>query len=149
MALYHFNQLWLDAAARGEILTWIVLFNGVFKVALEMMPPDRPLEHADEQRGGFLSDEPSLLSCPNGRILVASLDRLGQGDLEPLAVIEPGLYRAALSKDYDREPDHWFLENETEYPASDGPAWLIRLQKLQVTTTPCRIHRQRHTRDLR
>ncbi len=128
-SLYYFNQQWIDAASRSEILVWIVLFDGIYKIAMDVHPLSPRLVLTDEQKEPFLGDRLHLLSCPSGRIIVASLSDLGRQDLEPAAVVEPGTYRVGLTVDYKGEPDHWFLEDPSEYPSSDGPDWSVQMQK--------------------
>ena len=126
-ALYRFNDQWIDAAARGEILAWIVLFDGVFKtVATILVPPPR-IAPTMAQAREFLGGDYHPLVCPSGRIVVASLSDLGHRSLEPLVVVEPGTYHVALTRHDDQEDEHSFLTDPAQYPPSDGPDWSIEV----------------------
>jgi hypothetical protein len=131
-SLYHFNQQWVDCAARGELLTWIVLFDGIFKASVEVLDPSPVLVLTDWQKQQYLADEPYLLSCPSGELMVASLSDLGSRDLQPVAVVEPGMYRVALTRDDDREADHSFLESLQEYPRTSPADWRLHVQRVET-----------------
>jgi len=125
--LYRFNDQWIAATARGEILTWIVLFDGVFKTTAKILVPPPRIDPTTEQVQAFLGQDYHPLVCPSGRIMVASLNDLGNHSLEPLVVVEPGTYRVALTRDDDQEDKHSFLTDPAQYPPLDGPDWSIDL----------------------
>lgn len=125
--ILEFNQLWIDAAARGEILVWVVLFDGVYKVIARVLPFRPSITPTMEQTTAFLGQEYHALFCPSGRIMVASLSDLGSQSLEPLVVVEPGTYHVALTVDDSQEAKHGFLDDVAQYPPTDGPDWSIKL----------------------
>jgi hypothetical protein len=128
--LYYFNQHWIDAAARGEILAWTLVFDGVFKVAVDVLPSHSPFIVTDEQASAFLGGQAHPLACPSGRLIVASLSDRGQTDVAPVVVVEPGTYRVALTVDAEQEDKHSFLEDLADYPSTDGPDWSIQIQQV-------------------
>jgi hypothetical protein len=124
-ALYYFNDRWRDAATRGEIVWWALVFDGVFRATatvLERPPePTSGLAHPP----ALMDPTDHLLTCPSGRIVVASLHELGNPTLEPLLVIAPGTYHVVVRQDDEQENAHYFLTDPAEYPPQDGPDWSI------------------------
>jgi hypothetical protein len=129
--LLHFNAALDSLARQGEVMAWTVLFDGVFKVAVEVLTPTNDIS-LDEQEASNSSDDSRLLWCPSGKLTVACLGALGRSDLAPIVVIEPGVYRARLQRNLDQEDRHYFLEELSHYPPTEGPDWHIWLQMRNV-----------------
>jgi hypothetical protein len=128
-ALFHFNGGWVRLAEKGELLSWITLFDGVFKVELRLLSENPQIAFKESETNFFLGEGKfNRLYCPSGKIAVASLGDLGTDLIIPMAIVEAGCYKAAFYCD-DQENDHYFLEDESEYPAGDGPDWIIYLQR--------------------
>jgi len=128
-ALLYFNGSLADAGQRGELVSWFVLFDGVYKAVLSVVLPHPPLPPADQAAphpGGQIHP----LVCPSGRIVLASLHALNDSDPAPAVIVEPGTYRTVVHFDADQEAKHRFLDDLSEYPGADGPDWRILLQKL-------------------
>src|SRR5262245_43651314 len=75
---FDFNQILIDGTARGELLAWTLLFDGVFRAVIEIagpLPGDAgnldPIENLG--RDELTAD----LSFPSGRLIVACLSSLG------------------------------------------------------------------------
>ena len=131
-ALFHLNQGWIDLAGEGELLSWITLFDGVFKVELRILGEQSKFEFGAEAKGDFLGErKENLLNCPSGNIAVDSLSRLGSTSMTPLIITKPGTYRVAFVRNVDEESKHEFLEDRSQYPTNDGPDWLIYMQSLE------------------
>lgn len=128
-ALFQLNQGWIDLAVEGALLSWITLFDGVFKVEVRILAEQPKVEFGEEEREQFLGDgKNNLLYCPSGNILVDSLTRLGSGSV-PLITITPGTYRVGFIRNDAEESKHMFLESESLYPANEGPDWIIYMQR--------------------
>lgn len=128
-ALWRFNGSLADAGRRGELVSWFVLFDGVYKAALSVVPPHftlPPTEQAAPHPGGKVHP----LVCPSGRIILTTLQRLNASDPTPAVVVEPGSYRVVVQFDTDQEAKHAFLDDLSQYASGDGPDWRIFLQKL-------------------
>jgi hypothetical protein len=130
-ALFHFNEALDNRARGGELMTWTLLFDGVFKVAIEVLTPTNDIS-LDEHESSNASDESQLLRCPSGKITVACLGALGRRDLATIIVIEPGIYHAYVHRNFDEEDKHGFLEKPSDYPPTEGPDWHIRLQRQTI-----------------
>lgn len=129
-ALFHLNQSWIDLAGDGELLSWITLFDGVFKVEIRILG-EQPKIDFGEEAGHFLGEgNDNLLNCPSGNMIVESLTRLGSKSMVPLITIRPGTYRVAFVRNDDEESKHQFLENRSLYPVNEGPDWIIYMQRL-------------------
>lgn len=129
-ALFHLNQSWIDLAGEGALLSWITLFDGVFKVEVRILAEQPKIEFGEEEKEQFLREgKENLLYCPSGNIVVDSLTRLGLNSVCPLLTIMPGTYRAGFVRNNDEESKHQFLEDESLYPANEGPDWTIYMQR--------------------
>ncbi len=129
-ALFHLNQSWIDLAGEGALLSWITLFDGVFKVEVRILAEKPKIEFSEEDREQFLGEaKENLLYCPSGNIVVDCLTRLGSNSVCPLVTITPGRYRVGFVRNDDEERKHQFLEGENLYPANDGPDWIIHMQR--------------------
>ena len=128
-ALFHLNQGWIDLAVQGALLSWITLFDGVFKVDVRILAEQPKVEFGEEETDCFLGEgKKNLLSCASGKIVVDSLARLGASSL-PLITITPGTYRVGFVRNDAEESKHSFLESKNLYPANEGPDWIIYMQK--------------------
>jgi len=126
-SILHVNDHWSAAMQRGDILAWVVLFDGVFKATATVLVPTAPHAPTPEQSSRLLGGTYHPLSCPSGRIIVASLSDLGSQTCEPIIVAQPGTYHVALTVDDRQEGAHAFLDDGAQYPDLDGPDWAITL----------------------
>ena len=130
-ALFQLNQGWIDLAVEGALLSWITLFDGVFKVEVRILAEQPKVEFVEEEREQFLGEgKKNLLHCPSGNIVVDSLTRLGSRSV-PLVTVTPGSYRVGFVRNDTEESKHMFLESERLYPANEGPDWIIYMQREQ------------------
>jgi hypothetical protein len=128
-ALFHLNQGWINLAVEGALLSWITLFDGVFKVEVRILAEQPKVEFGEEERQQFLGEgKKNLLYCPSGNIVVDSLTRLGSSSV-PLITVTPGTYRVGFVRNDAEESKHTFLESESLYPANEGPDWIIYMQR--------------------
>ena len=131
LTLGHFNESWINLAEQGELLSWITLFHGVFKVELRLLTEIPQVEFNKNETNRFLGDgEANRIFLPTGEIVVASLGDLGTELSMPLAKIESGWYRVGFFCDHEKENEHTFLEEESEYPADSSPDWILYLQRI-------------------
>ena len=129
-ALFFLNQSWIDFAGEGALLSWITLFDGVFKVEVRILAEEPKIEFGEEEKEHFLGEgREHLLYCPSGSIVVDPLTRLGSASLCPLITVMPGTYRVGFVRNDDEESKHEFLEGESQYPANEGPNWIIYMQR--------------------
>ena len=129
-ALFFLNQSWIDLAGEGALLSWITLFDGVFKIEVRILAEVPKVEFGEEEKDHFLGKgNDNLLYCPSGNIVVESLTRLGSDSLCPLITVTPGTYRVGFVRNDDEESRHQFLEVENQYPANEGPDWIIYMQR--------------------
>lgn len=127
-ALFHLNQSRIDLAREGALLSWITLCDGVFKVEVKILAAEPKIEFGE--KGHFLGEgKENLLCCPSGNIVVDSLTQLGSNSVYPLITIMPGTYRVGFVRNEDEESKHQFLEGESQYPANEGPDWIIYMQR--------------------
>jgi hypothetical protein len=127
----HLNDLLAHLADRGILLAWVLVFDGVFRVSVEVREaslPEAPIPRLLISGVGRARAEP-FLQCPSGAIVVDSLHKLGDPDVRPLVTISPGRYRARLIGNEAEEAKHQFLDDVTAYPEKDGPDWTLYLQK--------------------
>jgi len=129
-ALFYSNERFLQRIRRGEILVWIVLADGCFKARIKVLTNGEEFVPKRMCAAAFLADEIHPLNCPTGRIVVASLHKLGSSDLLPTIEIEPGIYGVGLFQDEEQEARHTFLDQEMNYPINDGPDWCLVLNKV-------------------
>lgn len=128
--LFYINDGWINLAEKGELLSWITLFHGVFKVELRLLPENPQIAFRENEKKHFLGQgKYNRLYCASGKITVASLGNLGTDLILPMAEIDSGWYKFAFYCDEEKESDHYFLEDESEYPADDSPDWIIYMQK--------------------
>ena len=132
--LYYFNDYWAKLAKQGHILSWITLFDGVFKAELRLLADNPQIEFKETETEHFLGDgKATRLFCPTGKIVVASLGDLGTEIITPLATLESGWYKVGFFCDEEKESEHHFLEDETQYPADSSPDWIIYMQRERET----------------
>lgn len=128
--LFYFNGNWIDFAEKGELLSWITLFHGVFKAELRLLPENPQTVFKENETKKFLGEgKYNRLYCPSGKIAVASLADLGNDSISAMAEVDAGWYKVAFYIDDEKENEHFFLEDESEYPVGDSPDWIIFLQK--------------------
>lgn len=128
--LFYANDSWIDFAKKGEVLSWITLFHGVFKVELRLISEYSQLVFKANETKHFLGEgEFNRLYCPSGKITVASLGDLGTDLISPITEIDSGWYKMAFYCNDAQENDHYFLEDESEYPIDSDSDWIIYLQK--------------------
>jgi hypothetical protein len=66
-----------------------------------------------------------MLRVPTGKLVIAEF--VGPLQVQSVATISPGNYRACCIKDVEAESRHAFLEDE--YPAGDGPDFKFILER--------------------
>ena len=129
-SLFYLNDSWIELAEQGYLLSWITLFHGVFKVELRLLSEVPQIEFKKNEIKHFLGEgKANRLFCPTGEIVIASLGDLGTNKIVPLTTIESGWYKVGFYCDDEKENDHYFLEDETQYPADSSPDWIIYLQR--------------------
>jgi hypothetical protein len=133
-ALFYINERFLQRTRRGEILVWVVLFDGCFKARIKVLTNGEVLVPERMSPVAFLADEIHPLRCPTGNLVVASLHGLGSPDLLSTIDIEPGTYQVRLFQDAEEEAKHMFLDQERDYPANDGPDWCLVLNRIAAAT---------------
>jgi hypothetical protein len=127
LSLFYIAERFVQRARRGEILVWIVLFDGCFKAQIKVLSKDEEFVPEKMHNSKFLADEIHDLDCPTGRVVVTSLHNLGDVNLSPTIEIDPGLYRVGLIQDLEQETKHEFLDQEINYPATDRADWYLSL----------------------
>jgi hypothetical protein len=124
--LFAFNERLMDRARRGELLTWTLVFDGVFRAVIEVAGPlgadKSPTPLIDNLGGPLVAD----LVCPSGRLIVGCLGHLGKRQT-PGVTVEPGTYRVHFTFDKNEVHKHMLLEARSEYPQGEGPDWTFRL----------------------
>jgi hypothetical protein len=126
--LFVFNERLMHLADRGEMLSWTLLFDGVFRAVakVESSTSTLGLQHTENLGANVLS---CTLACPTGRLILTCLSNLGVGQ-SPFLVVEPGLYQVRLERDEEREVDHSDLEGIASYPDGHGPDWHFHVQRV-------------------
>ena len=118
----------MQAAKDGQLLAWTLLFDGVFRAVVQVVPEAAPMPaHLSRNLGNGASQ--ATLACPTGRLIVSCLGRLGEVQ-SPVVVLEPGNYLISLERDEDEEQHHTFLESVCQYPTGEGPDWKIKIQRV-------------------
>lgn len=123
MQLFVFNDLLTAMAREGQLLPWTLLFDGVFRVSVEL-GEDVPMATGDLGSPVATAD----LVCPTGRLVVACLGRLGE-TCPPVIQLDPGVYRVTLKRDETQEFEHMLLDAPQAYPAGQGPDWHLTLSR--------------------
>ncbi|MEW6735970.1 MAG: hypothetical protein AB1489_32045 [Acidobacteriota bacterium] len=124
--LYYFNHYLKELGENNELLSWVLLFEGVYKIQAEVRSlADGSILNKSQH---FLGDS-NVLKCPSGKIAVASLGSLGSQYLNPIIVVDPGVYRINININEMEEQKHDFLEDIDEYPQNDGPDWIIQIER--------------------
>jgi len=128
-SLFALNQRLMELSQEGALLSWTVLFDGVF----------RAMGHFDLQAASSAplapanlgaAHESGILVCPTGRLILGCMGQLGQLRA-PFLVLEPGVYNVIFERDDDQEIKHSFLPSASKYPAGDGPDWQLWIQRVE------------------
>ena len=126
------NALLEDLAAAGVLLSWVLVFDGVFRVCVGVLPEGPEGSAALQRPTAFVGETgpEAFLSCPSGEIVVESLHRLGDPAVRPLVRVSPGRYRVRLGGEEEEQAKHQFLDDVATYPEGDGPDWILYLQQV-------------------
>ena len=127
--LFYLNGGIVSRMRRGEILAWTLFWDGYFKVRIRTEHSDGS-DPANCKPSAFLNREHYDLICPSGRIAVASLHHLGTPDLRPTVEVAPGSYRVDFVEDDEEVNKHYEFEGQIDYPARDGPDWVLTLSQV-------------------
>ncbi len=109
---------------------WTTLLDGVFKVGLvHHRRADRQSALRELNDEFICKDEraASLLKCPSGEIVIASLANLGSENVYRLANVAPATYWIGLERDFDQDAMHADLSRPEDYRDSEGPDWTVHL----------------------
>jgi hypothetical protein len=128
--LWNFNGRLMDLGDAHELLSWSFLFDGVYKLEVQVsasgldleLPPDFEWEQVFVQ--GRVE---ATIRFPSGELLLAGLELPGPDALS-FTSIPPGDYRVRVAVNDAAVNDHSFLESPGEYLSGDGPDWIIRLE---------------------
>jgi hypothetical protein len=129
--VFLFNTVLMRRAEQGEILTWPLLYDGVFRCEFKIHAADAALSPRAPARDNLGSGRVTgKLHFPSGRVIVSCLRGLGESrpSAVPVATIEPGWYEVTLTRDDAMEARHALLESASDYPTDDGPDWMIELR---------------------
>lgn len=144
-SLFAFNDALIEHAKRGDMLSWTLLFDGVFRAHLqvEVGAPSSELRNQEPPPTEGRLPSSAILNCLSGRLLLCCMGDLGKTQA-PAITVEPGWYRASVTADDHQELDHAFLTSLDEYPSEDGPDWTVRLEPAtpRLTAPPTRRNRQ-------
>ncbi len=129
--LLYFNGYWRERADARELLAWILLFDGVFRVAVKVFANSSAYKSFEGEEDRFVGQDHGTgsLFCPSGEIIVENLPKLGLNVLRPMVVVPPGVYRVRLVSSSEQVNEHSFLEHLDEYPEGEGPDWILYLVK--------------------
>ena len=125
--LFHFNEKLLALANQGHLISWTLLFDGVFRVMVEVESQCRSTSAPLVNLGAPFVE--STIICPTGQLVISCLSKLGETQ-HSFCKVEPGIYYIAVERNDAAELEHAFLQSPSEYPSNGGPDWLIRLQPL-------------------
>jgi hypothetical protein len=130
LTLWNFNQRLMDLGTANELVSWSFLFGGVFKVVLQVssskLDHELPSDFEWEQIFAVGRLE-AMIRCPSGQLLLTDMKPPGLV-ATPFATITPGDYRVRVAVNGTAVNGHSFLEAINEYPNSEGPDWVIRLE---------------------
>jgi hypothetical protein len=115
----------------GNIVAWLLMFDGVYKTQINLLQDAEELPHPDNN--AFLcTDETQipLLRITSGKLIVASPYNLGR-NLAHCCIVEPGIYKAGLRCLFEEESNHIGLTTTDEYPEGEGPDWVVFLQAVE------------------
>jgi hypothetical protein len=127
-SLFLLNDQLIQAGNAGDLLAWTLLFDGVFRAAVQVIPESAKMEVGSMADLGAATSQ-ALLACPTGRLLVSCLGSLGTSQT-PVAILAPGNYLVSLGRDEDAESRHILLGSVSEYPMGEGPDWKITIQRV-------------------
>ncbi|KQV52910.1 hypothetical protein ASC95_08950 [Pelomonas sp. Root1217] len=118
--LFIFNDALMSLTRQGQLLPWTLLFDGVYRVAVEMGEVEPLAALADVGSPTTSVD----LVCPSGRLVIACLSTLGEAH-QPFIEVRPGVHRVMLERDEEQEFHHMLLDTPAAYPADEGPDWRV------------------------
>ena len=126
-SLFIFNDRLMHAASQGALLSWTLLFDGVFRAEAQVTPQLQ----AQATETGHLGSSvfAGTLACPTGRLIVTCLSRLGELH-QPIIEVEPGVYQVVVERDEDAEFEHSHIESLARYPVGLDPDWSIKLSRV-------------------
>jgi hypothetical protein len=127
----HLNDLLSRLADEGSLLSWVLVFDGVFRVRLEV-GSEFPEAGAALPLAPFVGGTGvhGSLECLSGEVMAASLHRLGDRALRPLVIVHPGRYHVRLRGNEEEQAKHQFLDDEASYPEGEGPDWTLYLRRM-------------------
>jgi hypothetical protein len=110
---------------------WTLLFDGVFRVQVDVWPSASTVERDAEREHGFVGrqDGEGLLFCPSGQLVVEAISRLGEPALRTIVVVPPGADRVRLESNDDEVMEHSFLEAPAAYVETGRPDWRLLLAR--------------------
>ncbi len=125
-----FEQYWNHRQESRELLVWDCM-GGVCRIEIDLIAGKTPVRFSARQKEAFLvgQNRARELECPTGRIAVESLTRLGERALKPMIKVSPGTYRVGLDRNEAQVVRHRWLKSAADYPPSDGPDFVIHLQR--------------------
>lgn len=125
----HFDQYWNLRQLAGEILAWNAV-SGVYKVELRSLAGAPRKRFSKAQKAAFLAgqDVERILLCPSGELVVGALKDLGRETAKTILRVPPGDYRVGLDVDKGQVSRHQALKSLADYPADDGPDFVLHLQ---------------------
>jgi len=128
LGLFIFNDQLMRSADRGELLSWTLLLDGVFRAVarVDLQLPTSSRSSPENLGSSVLA---ANLVCPTGRLIITCLSKLGEPQ-PPFLVLEPGIYRVSLERNETEEFEHAFLESVAEYPVGQGPDWCFHVQRV-------------------
>lgn len=124
----------LEYERSQDLLSWIVVFDGVYKIEIRVSEYLHTLDLSGRLSRSFLchSESPRYLRCPTGKVMLASPYGLGSEDVLPTAMISllPGVYQVGLEWNLVEEQKHWHFDRASEYPEGDGPDGVLYLGRV-------------------
>ena len=127
--VFLFNSVLMRRAEQGDILTWPLLYDGVFGCRFAVLKPGErgASQSADVPRAARVAGR---LNFPSGQVIISCLRRLGPRAKSSITV-PPGWYEVTITRDENMESRHALLENEADYPADEGPDWVVELRRAE------------------
>ncbi len=120
--LFILNDQLIEQARQANLLSWTLLFNGIFRAEIDEVSTSnlvKPLAEWDLGEPFVIGN----LKCPSGKLILNCLSMLGVKQT-PTLVVEPGTYQVSIVRNEDAEFDHTLLDSITDYPSGDGPDWI-------------------------
>ena len=129
--LFRFNQQLLDIMNAKEMISWTLLFDGVFRAQINIADEGDSSQASKREQSSLAEVEiQTHLICRSGRLVLACLSMVGEPTITPTVVVERGIYDVRLVRNYDAESKHWFTESEAAYLPAITPDWTITLQRI-------------------